>query len=365
MDGCRFDQRCWELCLCGALTRSSMTTAPTMLRSRSIVLGSYGMSMEDNLALAVEAEGAGLHALCVGDAEHDTFSLLSAFAAITRRIRLVSTVATWTRTPLTTVRAARTMDLLSGGRYVLGLGSMPPYFNEDLHGIPFKAPMQRMAEYLELIRLLWEASPDRPVTYEGRFFRVSGYTGSRPPPDHALPVIIGATRPRMVRLAGERADGVHYNFIQSIPWLEETAVPALADGVERSGRALADLDRSTLLFIVVTDDAEGARDGVRHSLVSWLRTPYFYDWLSFHGFHEEGERGASAIAQGDMVAAEGAMTDPVVDAIAVIGTSEECRQRVAQYTSLVDWVALVTPPGLPTEQKVGAVRRLIRTFATS
>ena len=330
-----------------------------------IVLGSYGMSMEDNLALAVEAEGAGLHALCVGDAEYDTFSLLSAFAAITRRIRLVSTVATWTRTPLTTVRAARTLDLLSGGRYVLGLGSMPPYFNEDLHGIPYKAPMQRMAEYLELICLLWEASPDRPVTYEGRFFRVSGYTGSRPPPDHAIPVIIGATRPRMVRLAGERADGVHYNFIQSIPWLEETAVPALADGVERSGRALADLDRSTLLFIVVTDDAEGARDGVRHSLVSWLRTPYFYDWLSFHGFHEEGERGASAIAQGDMVAAEGAMTDPVVDAIAVIGTPEECRQRVAQYTSLVDWVALVTPPGLPTEQKVGAVRRLIRTFATS
>ncbi len=327
-----------------------------------ISLDTRGLSAEEMLALSREAEEAGLYAIAVGDAFHDTFALLSAMAVATQHIRLISAVATWTRTPLTAARAVRTVDLLSGGRYSLGLGSMPPSFNENLHGIPYKAPLKRMSEYMELVRLLWEAQRGTSVDYEGEFYRVSGYRAVEPPPDHHIPILIGATRQRMIRMTGERADGVILNVIHSIPWLRDVALPALAEGAKQAGRSLKDLDRGIAHYVIVTDDVEQAHAIMRRTLAFYMSTPYGMEWLSANGYSEEAETISAALSAGDRKGMAGAISDRVINAVASVGTAEECHQRIAQYGSLVDWVLLSTPAGLPPSEQVNALRQLINTF---
>ena len=327
-----------------------------------ISLDTRGLSAEDMLSLSREAEEAGLYAIAVGDAFHDTYALLSAMAMVTSRIRLISAVATWTRTPLTAARAVRTVDLLSGGRYSLGLGSMPPSFNENLHGIPYKAPLKRMSEYMELVRLLWEAQRGTSVDYEGSFYRVSGYRSVEKPPGHHIPLLIGATRPRMIRMSAEKADGAILNVIHSIPWLRDVALPALAEGAERGGRTLKDVERGIAHYAIVTDDSEQARRIMQRTLAFYMSTPYGLEWLAANGFSEEGAAISEAQSSGDRRGMAGAISDRVIDAVASVGTPEECRQRVAQLGSLVDWVLLSTPAALPPSEQMSAFRALIKTF---
>ena len=327
-----------------------------------ITLGGRGVPLDTLLTLAREADEAGIYAIGVGEAVLDTFALLGAVATVTRRIRLVSSTATWTRTPLTTARAVRTVDGISGGRYSLGLGSMPPQFNEDLHGIPYKSPLKRMSEYMEVIRLLLEAQPGNPVDYEGSFYRVVGYRTAEPPSDHRVPILIGATRPRMTRMAGEKADGVIFNLVNSVQWLKRTALPALAEGAQAAGRSLQDLDKSTLLYTLVADDPEQAHTAIRRTLGASMYAPYNVEWLQANGFTEEKEAVTAALAAGDRKGVYEAMSDRLVNAVAAIGTPEECRQRISEYGPLLDWVLLAVPGGLSPEEHVGALSRLIHTF---
>ena len=100
----------------------------------SLGLNLAGLHPQDKVLLAREAEEAGFHYVTVGDNIDDAFVSLASIASTTTRIRLVSSVATWTRTPVTTARACRNLDLLSDGRFILGLGSMPRRWNEEFHG---------------------------------------------------------------------------------------------------------------------------------------------------------------------------------------------------------------------------------------
>ena len=317
---------------------------------------------EELLGLAREADEAGLYAVAAGDATHDTLAILSAFSTVTRRIRLISSIATWTRTPVTMARACRTLGLLSNGRYTLGMGSMPPHFNEQFHGIPYKAPLERMSEYIDLVRLLWEATPSAPVDYQGQFYQVKGYRVTEPPPHPHLPILIGATRPRMIRLTGEKADGIILNVMHSIPWLREVALPALSEGAERSGRSLEALDKGISFYTIITDEPEQARTAMRRTLAFHLSVPYGVDWLSSNGFPDEAAAISAAQKAGDRRGVVDAVSDRILDTMAVVGTPEECRERLASYSSLVDWVLLAVPPALPPSEQVSTVRSLIKTF---
>ncbi|MCZ6891303.1 MAG: LLM class flavin-dependent oxidoreductase [Chloroflexi bacterium] len=333
-----------------------------------ISLNVQGKSPQNVLELAREADEAGIYALGAGDTASDTFAMLNAFAAVTRRIRLISTVATWTRTPLTTARAVRTIDALSDGRYTMGMGSMPAIFNENHHGIPSKSPLQRMTEYVELIRLLWEAASGERVDYEGSFYRVSDFRWSAPPPDHRIPILIGATRPRTIRMAGERADGVIFNSLHTVPWLQTVGVPALREGAQASGRSLEELERGITLHAIVTDEPEQARAIMRHRLIPYMTYPYNLKWMRSAGFEEEAEVAATAMAAGNMSEMAGAVSDRLIEAMTVIGNPEQCRERIAQYASLVDWVVIHsqggsrTTTGSSASEAAEAVRRLIQTF---
>ncbi|MCZ6892349.1 MAG: LLM class flavin-dependent oxidoreductase [Chloroflexi bacterium] len=326
-----------------------------------------GLSINDAVAMAQQAEDSGLYAVGVDDIYHDPFTVLTAIAAVTSRIRLVTHIASWTRTPVTMARICRTLDTFSNGRLVLGLGSMPQRWNEDFHGIPWEAPLQRMREYVELVRRLWEATPETPVDYQGRFYRVSGFRVHDPPPRAHLPILIGASRPAMMRMTGKWADGVLIIWNHTIPWLKEVALPNLSEGARRSGRSLADLSLAVGKLVLVTDEPERARDVVRRHIAGiYLAIDYHRELLATHGFGDEVAAGFAALATGDMEGATRALSDRLVDTFAVIGSPEECRERMAEYSSVVDWVALSTPRGgMPSSENPRAVHRLIQSFGNT
>ena len=260
------------------------------------------------------------------------------------------------------------MDALSVGRYTMGMGSMPAIFNENHHGIPAASPLQRMKEYVEVICLLWEATSGERVDYKGSFYRVSGFRWSAPPPDHRIPILIGTTRPRSIRMAGERADGVIFNSLHTVPWLQTMGVPALREGAEASSRSLEEMERGIKLHAIVTDEPERAHPIMRHRLTPYMTHPYNLKWMRSAGFEEEAEVAATAMAVGNMSEVAGAVSDRLIEAMTVIGSPEQCRERITQYASLVDWVVIHSQGGSQTttgsspSEAAEAVRSLIDTF---
>ena len=327
-----------------------------------ISLSTRGDSPQNVLDLAQEAEEAGLYALGAGDSSSDTFVMLSALAAVTRKIRLISTVATWTRTPLTTARAVRSLDSLSKGRYTMGLGSMPAVYNESHHGIPYEAPLRRMAEYIELIRLFWEAAPGSHIDYDGNFYRVSHYQASAPLLDRHIPILVAATRPRAIRWVGERADGIIFNSMHSVSWLQTVGVPILREAAQKAGRSLQDLERGVTLHAMVTDDLERGRAVMRRRIAPHMTLSYDLEWLRSAGFEQEATASEAAMADGNSSGVAAAISDRLVDSTTLIGTPEQCRERIAQYAGLVDWIVIHPQPGSSPADAAHEVRLLIRAF---
>ena len=162
----------------------------------------------------------------------DAVTFLTALGLHTERVRLATGIlSTYTRTPTMTAMSAATIDELTGGRFVLGLGVGHEPMTEGGHGVPFDRPITRGRETIEIVRRLLAGER---VTYEGKVFSTSGAQIDVRPVQQPLPVYLAALKPKMVRLAGEIADGVLLNFSPK-EYVEE-AVGLVREGEAAAGR---------------------------------------------------------------------------------------------------------------------------------
>lgn len=332
-----------------------------------VAVGHAGAPFEESLALARAAEEAGLDAVCVGDANVETFTAAAALATVTARATIVSGIATWTRTPVTAAHAAKTIANISGGRYRLGLGPMPKAWSEDWHGVDYARPVERMRDYVGAIRAALAAGPAAPATHEGAFYAIRNFTGKPMVPEHEVPIDLAATRPRMTELAGEIADGVLFNTMASPEWLARDGGDALARGLERGGRSRRDLTVGVLRICTVDDDPARAYDLARPGLAFYWGIPYFADALRFHGFDEE-LAAADALARReastgfDWAARVAAVSDRMVRTMCIAGTPEQVRLRVRDYEGHCDWLELAGSVGNPPDVAREQTARIIETF---
>ena len=195
----------------------------------------------DPIAVAVEAERLGLEWIGVQDHPyqrrfHDTFALLAAMAASTERIGMFPDVACLPlRPPATMAKAAASIDVLSGGRFELGLGAGAFWDAIAAYGGDRRSPgeaLDALAEAIEVVRLVW--SGERGLRFEGDHYHLAG-AHSGPVPAHPIGIWLGVYGPRAIRLAGRAADGW-------VPSLRPDA-PPLADMVDRLDQAAADAGR--------------------------------------------------------------------------------------------------------------------------
>ena len=195
------------------------------------------LGFEDSLAtlvaLAREGEAAGFGSMYTVEAGRSAFVPAAAVINATERIRVGTYIANaYARDPWLTGLAARDLDELSGGRFVLGIGTGNPHFNQWYMGVDSSRPIAKMRDYLTIVRGIVAAQAGQPVRYQGPVHSIR-WRASFSPVRPTIPVYLSASGPNMVRLAGECADGVGVGIMSSTTFLADIVGP---ERPRRSGR---------------------------------------------------------------------------------------------------------------------------------
>ena len=214
----------------------------------------------------------------------DQFAILGACAGVTRRIKLGTSISSvFVRSATTIGMAAATVDQLSGGRFILGLGSSHKVQVEPEHGVPFIQPTQRLRETVDIVRGLVR---DGTVAHAGKVIAIERFDLWFTPLRPEIPVYIAALFPTMLQIVGEIADGVLLTW----PTTESgrRAADNVALGARRAGRAPADVDVASLIPCYVAGDQRQAFDGMRPAVAFYAGFfPRYNRLLAEAGFADD------------------------------------------------------------------------------
>ena len=305
-----------------------------------LMLGYWGAQPEGHLDLVLEAERLGFDSVWTAEAYgSDAISPLCWLGSRTKRITLATGLCQLSgRTPANMAMTAATIDHLSGGRFLLGLGVSGPQVVEGWYGQPFPKPLARTREYVEILRAIW--AREAPVTNDGEHYPLPypGGTGLGKPlkitthprrPD--IPIYLGAEGPKNVALAAEIGDGwlpIFYSPEHSPPIYAE----ALADA--RPG-----FDIACPVTVVVHDSVEEARSVVKWSLAFYIGGMGAKD-MNFHlnvvgrmGFGQEAAVVQQLFLDGRREDAMRAVPDELADGIALCGPPGRIKQRLARWVA--------------------------------
>jgi probable F420-dependent oxidoreductase len=292
--------------------------------------------LRESVAYAREAEELGYTEAWLAEVGGpDAFSLAGALAVETGLRIGTAVVPVYNRTPMVLAMTAASLCQLSGGRFVLGLGTSSENIIERWNGIPFELPYTRMRETLEVVKRLLGGEK---VTYEGRTLRLSGYRMTMAPPPDAK-VYLGALNRRMLRLAGEMADGVVINMLgpEHVPQV----LAEVAEGARAAGRDPGEIECVARIHMAFDQPFETAAAIVRAAFGAYAATSVYNKFFAWIGFAAEADAVAKAWAARDRDALAAAVSDEMVDAMAVSGPAADCRARVhAYFDAGVDVAAL-------------------------
>jgi alkanesulfonate monooxygenase SsuD/methylene tetrahydromethanopterin reductase-like flavin-dependent oxidoreductase (luciferase family) len=169
----------------------------------------------------------------------------------------------------------------------------------------------------------------------------------------------------MTELAGEIADGAVLNVQHTMRFLEEVSLPALERGFARGGRRRADFDLGVLVTIVIADRDDEAYALARNGISFYLALPYAAEVFRREGFAEDVDGGRAALERHDYAGAAAAVSDRMVDAIAVAGTAESVRQKLQRYEGVVDFVQPIVARHNTAAAATEQVERILETLAPS
>jgi probable F420-dependent oxidoreductase len=258
----------------------------------------------------------------------DQFAILAACAMRTSRIRLGTSISSvFVRTAPTIAMAASSVADLSGGRFVLGLGSSHKVQVEPEHGVVYGKPLTRARETVAIVRALLG---NGRVGFEGETIRIENFDLWYQPRYRDVPVYLAAVFPRGVALAGEVADGVILtrSTLETGPAVRQQ----LADAACQAGRGPASMEVTSLLPTAVADTQDAARATLRPGVALYAGFfPRYNQLMAGHGFGAEASAIAAAWKRGDRQAAERAVSDAMIEATSVVGTAEQCRARIEAY----------------------------------
>jgi len=297
----------------------------------ALTIGTGELSPQEAVALVRRAEELGYHSVWLGETwGRESFTQLTWLAAHTHTIKLgTGIVNVWSRSPALIAQTAATLDELSGGRLILGLGSSGPIVIENWHGIPYRKPLQRTREYVEIIRL---ALAGERVNYQGEFFHLSRFRLDMKPLRREIPIYIAALGPENIRLAGELADG----WIPIWFWADrlEEMRGYLAAGAQARGRRPEDITIAPYVLTCVADgDLEEVRRLARAHVAYYVggMGDYYNNLVRRYGFQREARAIKEAWSRGDRQEAASQVSDELLRAVTNIGSAQECRQRLADY----------------------------------
>jgi probable F420-dependent oxidoreductase len=285
----------------------------------------------------------------------DQFAILGACAVATTRIALGTAISSvFVRSAPTIAMAAATVDQLSGGRLILGLGSSHKVQVEGEHGMPFAQPLPRLRDTVAIVRALLR---DGVVSYRGEVISIERFELWFRPFRTEIPIYLAALFPTMLQIAGAIAQGILLTY----PTLESgrRARENVAIGAQRAGRKPEDVEIASLLPCQVADSADEARERLRPGIAFYIGFfPRYHRLLAEAGFADAVATVKAAWDRGDRDAAARLVPDALIDAVALAGTPAECRARIEQYRASGIALPIVTPRGGGSDPKARVVAAL-------
>lgn len=285
----------------------------------------FAVDLRDVGAFAAELETLGYDGMWTTETPHDPFLPLLAAAGTTSRMTLGTGIATaFTRSPMVLALTAWDMQKASDGRFVLGLGTQVKAHNARRYSTPVDRPGAQLRELIGALRHVWGAfQGEHRLAFKGDFYTLDLFTPMHSPgrierPE--IPIYLAAVGPFTYRLAGELADGIHVHSFHTLEYLREVGLPALSEGLQRSGRDRGSLELACSLFAVIGGDP-GMDRAVRSQIAFYGSTSSYRRIFELHGWGELTDRLKPLVRSGDIDAMVAAIDDDVVQAFAVVADS--------------------------------------------
>jgi F420-dependent oxidoreductase-like protein len=251
----------------------------------------------------------------------DAAVVLAAYAGATERVTLgTGVLPIYVRHPTAMAQMAASLDEMSGGRFILGLGISHKVTVESMWGMRLERPVEAMREYLHIVRT---SLRDGVCSFEGEFFTARwGYSAPRRP---EMPIMISALNPRMLELAGEAADGVVL-WMCSPAYIRDHVVPAISAARARAGKTLEGFEIVAAVPVCLTSDRAAGLEVFKSTVERYASLPYYRRMMDASGFKEQLEADE--------------ISEAMLDELAGIGDEEQVRRSIERYRE-----AGVTLPG--------------------
>jgi probable F420-dependent oxidoreductase len=326
-------------------------------------------SLKDVPAAARAAEEMGFDAVWTAETGHDPYFPLVLAAEHTQRIKLGTSIAVaFPRSPMIHAMTAWDLQAMSGGRFILGLGTQVRGHNERRFGIKWESPGPRLREMIQMIRAVWDSFQNgtRPK-FEGKFYNFTLMTPffNGGPIEHPnIPIYIAGVNEYMCRLAGELCDGFHVHPFHSLEYLRGTILPNIDAGAHKAGRKRSDCKLSTSVFVIVGDSEEertGLRGLVKQQISFYASTPAYKPVLDAHGWGDTQAKLNDKARSGDWGGMADLITDEMLNVYAVTGTWDEIAGKLkARYHGILDRLAFYVP--FRAGDKAEKWRAVVRAF---
>jgi F420-dependent oxidoreductase-like protein len=313
-------------------------------------IGYSGQDVSVDMDLVREAEKVGFDSVWTAEAwGSDAVTPLAWVGAQTKKIRLGTAIMQLpARSPSSTAMTAMTLDALSGGRFILGLGTSGPQVVEGWHGVPFGKPLTWLREYITIVRTIF--AREKKLEFEGERYQIPyrgpGASGLGKPLKSivhgraSIPIYTGSMAPKSQELSAELADGLLVTCMhpEHFALTEANLAPGFAKSTRHTG--LATFDVAPMVACIVGSDLDACRMPLKHNLALYVggmgaKDKNFYNaYLRRVGFEAEAERIQALYLAGKKDEAAAAVPDAMVDALHLVGTPDRIRARFAVWKSL-------------------------------
>jgi F420-dependent oxidoreductase-like protein len=335
----------------------------------SIGYWGLGLTADQQSEIVREAEKLGYDSVWTSEAYgSDAATVLAWLAGQTQSIKLGSAIFQMPgRSPAMTAMTAATLDQISGGRMKLGIGPSGPQVAEGWHGQPFAKQLQRTREYVEVVRM---ALARERVEFHGETLELPLPNGQGKalklmigPVQESIPIYIAAIGPKNVTLTGEIADGWIPIFFS--PEHVSEFRPLLEEGAQRAGKSLNGFDVAPTVNVLISDDAEAARNVMRPILALYVggmgsREKNFYNQLmQRYGFEDAAREVQDLYLEGKKDEAAAALPDELIDQVTLCGPQDRARERLAVYRDAGVGTLMVSPMAFEAGERL----RQLRTVA--
>jgi F420-dependent oxidoreductase-like protein len=324
-----------------------MKNTERLVMKLGLNLGYSGRTLSLPLDLVAEAERLGFDSVWTSEAYgSDAVSTSAWLLAHTQRIRVGTAILQMpARTPTMAAMTALSLDHLSGGRFIVGLGPSGPQVVEGWYGASYAKPLTRLREYIEIMRKVF--AREEPVQYEGYHYQLPYHgpdaTGLGKPlkcilhAERRIPIYTASLQPKAVALSAELTDGFFPIWLN--PEKTDLFDAPIAEGLAKAGKSRADFDTAASVGVVLGDDVAACRNMIKPMLALYMggmgaRGKNFYtDYATRLGYGDAARKVQDLYLDGKKDEATAAVPDQLIDDVALVGPADRIRGRLEAWTA--------------------------------